>query len=159
MSERWYDGTSAYKLDEYYEYTEKVQEKEEISPSKEKKFVINYRKAAAVLALVFILGIGFLYANVVLIQSSSENDKLREDLEYIQGKNIQTSYEITSGIDLKEVENKALNEFGMQHPESYQNVYVDVVQSDYTKVYNYEADGGFAQSLIDGLKSFIAYID
>lgn len=171
MSERWYDGTSAYKydydydgtsaykIDEYYKYTEEAEKNKQIQVENQKKIQINYKKAIAVISLIFALGIAFLYANVVLIQTSTQNDELKQELEDAKGKNTQTSFDIVSGIDLKKVEEKAVNEFGMQQPESYQNVYVDVVLGDYTQTYNEQPQKGITEKMTDGLKAFLTYID
>ncbi|MBQ4629522.1 MAG: hypothetical protein IJB70_00830 [Clostridia bacterium] len=161
MAYKWYDGTSAYKIEEYYDYTSdnNKKEKEEKKIEQVKTKVINHKKAIAVISLIFVIGIAFLYANAVLIQTSSQNDELKEELEDIKGKNTQTSFEITSEIDLKAVEDKAINEFGMQQPENYQNVYVDVVQSDYTQTYNHTKKVSAVEKVVDSLKSFLVYID
>lgn len=159
MSERWYDGTSAYKIDEYYKVTDETAKVEQLNTETVKKVQFNYKKAIAVISLIFALGIAFLYANVVLIQTSTQNDELKQALEDAKGKNTQMSFDIVSGIDLKKVEEKAINEFGMQQPESYQNVYVDVVQSDYTQAYNEQPQKGITETLTDRLKAFLAYID
>ena len=76
----------------------------------------------------------------------------------MQVRNTQLAFDIESGIDLALVEEKAITEYGMQQPEGYQNVYVDVVQSDYTETYNATADTGIIASVIDGLKAFLMYI-
>ena len=71
----------------------------------------------------------------------------------------QLAFDVASGGDLAVVEAKAKNEYGMQRPESHQNVYVDVKQSDYAEAFTAsESRPGIVDSMIDSLKAFLAYI-
>ena len=93
------------------------------------------------------------------MQAASEVNDLTRELEDMKVRNTQVSFDIVAGVDYNEVERKAISEFGMQHAESYQNVYVDVVQSDYVELINEKAEKkGLVEGLISGVQSFLAYI-
>ena len=160
MAEHLYDGTSAYKLDQYENYTRQTIEKQNKQKAiREKRDTVTKRRLAIVLSVVFVTAIAFLFANALLMQSASEVTNLTKELEDMKVRNTQVSFEIVSGVDYNEVERKAISEFGMQHPESYQNVYVDVVQSDYVELTNEKAaPKGFVEGIISGVQSFLAYI-
>lgn len=160
MPSQLYSGTSAYKIDDYYEYNREAEKKQERKKNIQTGKAIAFRKKAiAVSAVVFALAIAFLYSNVLLMRTASKYEALTGELEDIRVRNTQAAFEIASGIDLKVVEEKAKNEFGMQKPESHQNVYVEVVQSDYARTAKgtHKSDG-MLDRMISGLKSFLAYI-
>ena len=160
MAQNLYDGTSAYKLDQYENYTRQAQEKQNNRKIiKEKKDIITRKKLAVIMSVVFVTAIAFLFANALLLQSASKVTELSKELEDMKVRNTQVSFEIVSGVDYNEVERKAISEFGMQHPESYQNVYVNVVQSDYVEMAGKQEEKvGFVEGIISGVQSFLAYI-
>ncbi len=160
MAEQLYNGTSAYQLDQYENYTRQAQEKQNNRKIiKEKKDIITRKKLAAIMSVVFVTAIAFLFANALLLQSASKVTELSKELEDMKVRNTQVSFEIVSGVDYNEVERKAISEFGMQHPESYQNVYVNVVQSDYVEMAGKQEEKvGFVEGIISGVQSFLAYI-
>lgn len=160
MQSQLYNGTSAYKIDEYYEYTENASKNREKQENvRAGKLKIARRKLVTVTAAVFALAIAFLYSNVLLMRTASEYEALNEELDDIKVRNTQVAFEIASGIDLKAVEEKAKNEFGMQKPETHQNVYVEVVQSDYAEsMVQPREEAGMIDKMISGFKSFLAYI-
>jgi len=160
VANRLYDGTSAYKIEEYESYRDRVQENHETRKNRKVKHVaINHRKLMIITGVVFAVAVAFLYANVVLIQTATRHDKLVNDIQDMRDRNTQVSFEIASAVDLAEVEAKAKNEFGMQQPESHQNVYINVVQSDYSEAANATPHSmGAVEKMISGLKSFLSYI-
>ena len=160
MAPNFYDGTSAYKLDQYESYTRQAQEKQNTKKATRlNKEKLLKRKLAIVLGLIFVTATAFLYANAALMQAASEVNDLTRELEDMKVRNTQVSFDIVAGVDYNEVERKAISEFGMQHPESYQNVYVDVVQSDYVELINEKSEKkGLVEGLISGVQSFLAYI-
>lgn len=160
MAQYYYDGTSAYKLDQYESYTRKVQQKQNIrNEYKKQKMLLGKKRMAIALGLVFIIATAFLYANAALMQASSEVTNLTKELEDMKVRNTQVSFDIVSGVDYNDVEQKAITQFGMQHPESYQNVYVNVVQSDYAELASEKTVKKSAiDEIISGVQSFLAYI-
>ncbi len=160
MAQYYYDGTSAYKLDQYESYTRKVQQKQNSrNEYKKQKMLLGKKRMAIALGLVFIIATAFLYANAALMQASSEVTNLTKELEDMKVRNTQVSFDIVSGVDYNDVEQKAITQFGMQHPESYQNVYVNVVQSDYAELASEKTVKKSAiDEIISGVQSFLAYI-
>jgi len=159
MATRLYDGTSAYKIEEYYDYTQKAEEnKKEREAASKKRHSVNFKRLSIVLSLVFVVAVAFLYTNSVLMETSSKVNKLNRELEDIRVRNTQVSFDIASGVDYKVVEQKAISEFGMQYPESYQNVYVDVVQNDYVEISQSSDNQGIIERMIASVQSFLAYI-
>lgn len=155
-----YDGTSAYKIEEYNDYNRRAQEKQdEYQQSVKKRRTLNLKKIFVVTLIVFGVSVAFLWVNALLLQSSAKVTSLSSELEDIKARNTQIAFDISSGTDLVEIEEKAIADFGMQKPEGYQNVYVNVVQSDYTKMAQKPVEeSGFIDELIKNLKSFLAYI-
>jgi len=160
VANRLYDGTSAYKIEEYESYLDRVQETHKTRKAQSvKPVVINHKKIMVITCIVFAIAVAFLYANVVLIQTATRHDNLVNDIQDMRDRNTQVSFEIASAVDLAEVEAKAKNEFGMQQPESHQNVYINVVQSDYSEAANAATHNqGAVEKMISGLKSFLSYI-
>ena len=160
MATNLYDGTSAYKMEQYYDYNQKASQKQDQRKQEsQKRRSINIKRFSIILSIIFAVAIAFLYANVVLIQTSSRVTELNRELEDMKVRNTQVSFDISSGVDYGVVEQKAISEFGMQHPESYQVVYVDVQRSDYTELPgSKEKAKGFVEGLISNVQSFLAYI-
>ena len=160
MAQYYYDGTSAYKLDQYENYTRKVQQKQNSrNEYKKQKLLLGKKRMAIALGLVFIIATAFLYANAALMQASSEVTNLTKELEDMKVRNTQVSFDIVSGVDYNAVEQKAITQFGMQHPESYQNVYVNVVQNDYAELASEKTvKKSTIDEIISGVQSFFAYI-
>ena len=108
---------------------------------------------------IFVIAIAFMSLNVALLQASATYESATKELEDIKMRNAQLSFDIASGVDLSVVETKAKTHFGMQKPESYQNVYVNVVQNDYTETFTSKGSGeGFVERMVTNLKAFLTYI-
>ena len=160
MSAAYYIGTSAYKMEQYNSYTEKMQEKQE-----EKKRVktmakkLTRKKLILAFSAAVLVATAFLYLNVVLLQTSASYTSKVAQLEDLKMRNAQLSFDVASGVDLAVVEAKAKNEYGMQRPESHQNVYVKVCQNEYAETFTApRTDAGFVERMITSLKAFLAYI-
>ncbi len=160
LSGVYYDGTSAYKIEQYNEYTSKAQRKQEEKLEKQSvQKVATRKKLTVILSAVFVTAIAFLCLNVMLLQASATYSRSVDELEDIKMRNAQLAFDVASGIDLSLVETKAKTQFGMQRPESHQNVYVDVVQSDYVETFNpASSDKGFVERMVMSFKSLLAYI-
>ena len=91
VANRLYDGTSAYKIEEYESYRDRVQETHETRKNRKVKHVaINHRKLMIITGVVFAVAVAFLYANVVLIQTATRHDKLVNDIQDTFGVELQT---------------------------------------------------------------------
>ena len=137
-----------------------AQQKQEAQKKKRSlQSVISRKKLVAIAGSVFVVAVLFLYLNVVLMQTSAQFAGVTRELEDMKMRNAQLAFDVASGVDLAVVEAKAKNEYGMQRPESHQNVYVDVRQSDYAEAFTAsESRPGVVDSMIDNLKAFLAYV-
>ena len=160
MAGVYYNGTSAYKIEEYNTYTSSMHKKQEEKVQKQNVLkTANRKKMIMAISAVFVIAVLFLYLNVVLLQTSATYTLATAELEDIKMRNAQLEFDVASGVDLSVVETKAKTEFGMQRPESYQNVYVNVVQNDYAETFSTKGSGeGFVERMITSLKAFLTYI-
>lgn len=160
LAGRYYDGTSAYKIEQYEIYTQQVHQKQEAQKkNRSRQSILSRKKLVAVVSGVFVVAVLFLYLNVVLMQTSAQFAAVTRELDDMKMRNAELAFDVASGVDLAVVEAKAKNEYGMQRPESHQNVYVDVKQSDYAEAFTAsESRPGIVDSMIDSLKAFLAYI-
>lgn len=160
MTGRYYDGTSAYKIEQYEIYTQQAEHKQEAKKKKRSaQSVIVRKKLVAAACGVFVVAVLFLYLNVVLMQTSAQFAAVTRELDDMKMRNAELAFDVASGVDLAVVEAKAKNEYGMQRPESHQNVYVDVKQSDYAEAFTAtQTRPGIVDSMINSLKAFLAYV-
>lgn len=160
MTGRYYDGTSAYKIEQYEIYTQQAEHKQEAKKKKRSaQSVIVRKKLVAAVCGVFVVAVLFLYLNVVLMQTSAQFAAVTRELDDMKMRNAELAFDVASGVDLAVVEAKAKNEYGMQRPESHQNVYVDVKQSDYAEAFTAtQTRPGIVDSMINSLKAFLAYV-
>ncbi|MBR2405040.1 MAG: hypothetical protein IKA95_05230 [Clostridia bacterium] len=160
MTGRYYDGTSAYKIEQYEIYTQQAEHKQEAKRKKRSaQSVIVRKKLVAAVCGVFVVAVLFLYLNVVLMQTSAQFAAVTRELDDMKMRNAELAFDVASGVDLAVVEAKAKNEYGMQRPESHQNVYVDVKQSDYAEAFTAtQTRPGIVDSMINSLKAFLAYV-
>ena len=73
------------------------------------------------------------YTNVMMIRAATQTEKLRKELALITEQNSRKQIEIGQKLDMKVIEERAINELGMQRPENNQIVYVDIKQNSYSE--------------------------
>lgn len=84
----------------------------------------------------------FMIAKFVAVNdTASEIKSLNRELESIRSYTSQKIFEMERNIDLSEVEEIATTKLGMQRPETYQMVYVDVPQDDVSDVTADDVEG------------------
>ncbi len=132
QTNRYYYGTSAYKIDNYYE--KKALNAQRIERIKARRKAKRRMQVVGLLAAAFAVACIILYRNVVIIEASSEVAALSSRLEEVKSANTKKSLALEQSLDLKKVEDIAVNELGMKRPDKYQTVYVDVTQNDYAEV-------------------------
>lgn len=165
---RYYNGTSAYKLDEQdyrvsTDVRENIEQRKQTRIDKRAKFIKSL-KTAVTLVCAFGVCIGILFANAVIIEKSSTVNAMQTELNAITEENTQLKLDIEKNTDLKKIEEIAVNELGMKRPDKYQIVYVNVEQSDYAEVANGESDEehGGVSAAIDavgsGVEKIVEYI-
>lgn len=133
-------GNLAYK--EYYAPTEIKKPKKNINHKKQvaraRKRALNWIAAISVLAL----SAGYMLCSFVEVHETQRNcAALENDLEEVQAQNSQKSFELEHAIDLGEIERIATTKLGMQRPEKYQMVYVNVHRDDALEMTAKDAKG------------------
>lgn len=132
---QFYNGTSAYKLDEYERYAKQQDEKRVVRKNEQKRANIAFCRFISVAVLcLFVIASGLIYLNVMMLRASTTAENLKDELALITEQNNHKKMEISQKLDLKLIEEKAINELGMQKPDNSQIVYVGVKQASYTEV-------------------------
>lgn len=135
---KYYDGSSAYKIDTY-ETTETVK-RGPVAVDDSKVFEVRKKRKKAVvllclyLSVVFAIAIGTVYTKVLLLQAQTDVSSLETQLAEITKENNDKKISIEQSIDLKKIEEIAISQYGMQRLDKNQTVYVKVVQDDYGEV-------------------------
>ena len=163
----YYNGTSAYKIDDI-EYSvrsdvkENIAKRHQLRESKKAAFVKRVR-VFATFAGVFAIALGLLFTNAVIIEKSSTVNDMQKELSELTETNNQMVLDIEKNLDLKKIEEIAINELGMKRPDKYQIVYVNVEQNDYAEVAKAEtAPSGFVATfgaIGSNIGQFMEYIN
>ena len=164
----YYNGTSAYKITDfaYTDYKnqdvqENIARRREVRESKKAEFVKHLR-GAAIFFSVFAIAIGVLFTNAIIIEKSSQVNDMQNQLKAITAQNNQTTLDIERSLDLKRIEEIAINELGMKHPDKYQMVYVNVEQTNYAEISDKKGttwNGGTLVAMGKGIGEMMEYID
>ncbi len=163
----YYNGTSAYKIDDI-EYgvrsnvKENIEKRQQLRVSKKAAFIKRMR-AFALFAGVFAVALSFLFTNAMIIEKSSTVNDMQNELTKLTEANNQMVLDIEKNLDLKKIEEIAINELGMKRPDKYQIVYVNVQQNDYAEVAKAETKHlGFAATfgaIGSSIGQFMEYIN
>lgn len=135
---RYYYGSSAYKIDTY-EATETVK-RGPVAVDDSKIYEIRKKRKKAVAALcfylliVFAIAVGTIYTKVLVLQAQTDVSALETELAELTKENSNKKISIEQSIDLKKIEEIAISQYGMQRLDKNQTVYVKVVQDDYGEV-------------------------
>ena len=152
------NGNLAYKK----QITGKPIKPKRLDSGKEKDTTEMVRKRVTLLRILYIGAIAasaaFMISKFVSVnETSSQIKSLNKELAGIRSYTSQKIIEMERKVDLSEVEEIATTRLGMQRPESYQTIYVDVPQSDKTEVTVGEVEGAknSIKSFLNGLKKNI----
>ena len=133
--DRYYYGTSAYKLEEYENRTRQNEEKQKRRRKIAKKQQMAfYRLMFVVVVFVFVAASALVYVNVMAMRAASDIDNLEKKLAMVVDNNKQKEIKINQSLDLKHIEKRAIEELGMQKPDNTQIVYVDVRKENHVEV-------------------------
>lgn len=97
----------------------------------------NYKlkvKLVFSILLAFTAGLTIMYRYAVITQLNYKVNSAYEEYNNLKNKNVKLKAEIESQIDLQKVKEYAQSELGMQKPDKYQVVYVNIPSSDYTEI-------------------------
>lgn len=140
--ERYFDGTSAYKIDDREIDRRYIQEVTEPKVAEETNREINKRRRqvarslCAYLLVVFVLASSVVYTKVLLMQAATNVSNLEKHYENMVEENTNKKIRMEQSIDLKKIEEIAISQYGMQRLDKNQTIYVKVVQEDYGEVVN-----------------------
>ena len=157
----FYVGTSAYKLDKYEEYTKNTTRASEDKKAERKKSNSAYhasvcRYLIVMVVIVFVAASALVYVNVMALRASTEIESLEKKLALAVDKNKQKEMEINKNLDMKVIEKRAIEELGMQKPDSSQIVYINVKKGTYSEAINPDAPS--AESTLSGVKKVLLSI-
>lgn len=150
-------GNLAYKLPEQYERpvrkrrpqrnnAEVIKRNREQMLSKSK----NIRRICAI--VVIALSAGFMISKFVAVnETGQEIASLQKELADIESATSQMIFDMEQSVDLAEIEKEATTRLGMQRPEKYQTIYVNVKQDDMTEKTAGEVEG-LGNSIMSALK-------
>jgi cell division protein FtsL len=110
----------------------------------------NIRRICAIVAIS--LSAGFMISKFVAVnETNQEIASLQKQLTSLEAATSQMVFDMEQSVDLAEIEKEATTRLGMQRPEKYQTVYVNVKQDDMTEKTAGEVEG-FGNKVLDGLK-------
>ncbi|MCD8180137.1 MAG: septum formation initiator family protein [Firmicutes bacterium] len=150
-------GNLAYKLPEQYEEPIKrkrpqanrvkiVKRNREQMLSRSK----NIRRICAI--VVIAISAGFMISQFVTVNETEEQvATLQKELAELESATSQMIFDLEQSVDLDEIEEEATTRLGMQRPEKYQTIYVNVKQDDVTEKTASEVEG-FGNSVMSALK-------
>ncbi len=152
-------GNLAYKLPERYDEPNKRRKPQEnrvrvkvVKRNREQMLSRskNIRRICAIVAIA--LSAGFMISKFVSVnETNQEIASLQKQLTALEASTSQMVFDMEQSVDLAEIEKEATTRLGMQRPEKYQTIYVNVRQDDMTEKTADEVEG-FWKSLISGLK-------
>ena len=147
MARMYEYGTSPRKLNPDYDYindkrarerAKEEKQKKELEAKKQKRLELkqakrkNYKNIAVIISM-FLLLLAVSYRNSLITEKFKEIQNKKQELSAIQKNNEQTEVSIESSLNLKNLEETAKNELGMQKLNNDQKVYVTLPKEDYTE--------------------------
>ena len=139
-------GNLAYKLPEQYTTPVKRRrntQRVRVDKRKQEQMrykVKNIRRIAVIVTMA--LSAGFMISEFVAVnETSQEITSLKKELNTIESATSQMIFDMEQSVDLAELERQATTRLGMQRPEKYQTIYVNVKQDDYIESTADEVEG------------------
>lgn len=112
--------------------------------------VKNIRRICATVVLA--LSAGFMISEFVAVNETKQQvAQLEKELAGAESVTAQKMFELERSVDLSEIEEEATTRLGMQRPEKYQTIYVNVKQDNVTEKTAGEVEG-LPSRLLSGLK-------
>lgn len=109
----------------------------------------NFFRIMSILFLA--LAAGFMISQYVAVHESRTVIKeLEETLRAEEAATSQKSFELERSVNLSEIEEEATTRLGMQRPEKYQTIYINVPQDDVT-----DATSGEVEGVMNTIKTFL----
>ena len=140
--ERYFDGSSAYKIDNlesdtrYSKRGPELVKNEVLASDVNKKRRQVAQSLCSYLLVVFLLASSVVYTKVLLMQAKTDVSNLEKQYANIVEENTNKKIQMEQSIDLKKIEEIAISQYGMQRLDKNQTIYVKVVQEDYAEIVN-----------------------
>lgn len=149
-----------------YEYEPQTARKKEPQQNKKKTVKRNHkqmhskskniRRMCAIIVLAF--SAGFMISKFVTVHETQQKiASLEKTLTAMESATSQQIFDLEQSVDLTEIEREATSRLGMQRPEKYQTIYVNVKRDDVTDMTADEVEG-FGNRIKVSLKELGGYI-
>jgi cell division protein FtsL len=124
------EGTAAVKL-EYDVYSENkvLSKKKEYKANKKIKL-----RTVCLMLTVFAMGLLLMYRYALITEINYKVSSVESDYNKLRNENSRMKVQIEEQSDLSEIKEVAENKLGMQKPDKYQVVFLNVPKSDFTVV-------------------------
>lgn len=116
----------AYDLERFEEQSTSESVRPSITVRREKS--IHPAKIVAVALLVLAMGFTLLYSQVVVTELNSAINAAEKQLDVLQAESVRMQTELEGKMSLKDIEAKAVGEYGMVKPDGSQVSYVQLEQ-------------------------------
>ncbi len=116
----------------------------------------NIRRMCAIVLVAF--SAGFMISKFVTVHETQQTiATLEKNLATMESNTSQQIFDLEQSVDLTEIEQEATTRLGMQRPEKYQTIYVNVKRDDVTEMTAGEVEG-FENRVKATLKELGGYI-
>lgn len=131
--------SSAYKYQpEYYMPAHEQEQQQHVYRRKVKKktavSVVPKMRMMAIVLVCFAVAFVIIFRYASITEASNTVLSLRNELNHMYRINEQMEASVDRSINLRNIEQIAKNELGMQRPQQYQIVYVNVPRDDYVQI-------------------------
>lgn len=130
-----------------------IRTKSAIDKRKREQMLIRSKNIRRICVIVIVaLSAGFMISQFVAVnEAKQEVASLQRQLGELESATSQMVFDLEQSVDLAEIEKEATTRLGMQRPEKYQTIYVNVRQSDMTERTADEVEG-VGKSIISAVK-------
>lgn len=143
----------AYDLQRFEQYAEAPQNVRDTITVKREKSVHPAKIVAAAL-LVLVMAFTLLYSQVILIELNSQINNAETRLNTLQAECVRMQTELEGKMSLKEIEEKAISEYGMVKPDGSQVSYVKMEAE--SRVESAEKEENIFERIVNWVKDFFA---
>ena len=150
-------GNLAYELPRQYENPVKKRRPQRnnvkvVKRNREQMLIRSKNIRRICVIVVIALSAGFMISQFVTVnETQQEIALLQKQLSDIESATSQMVFDMEQSVDLAEIEKEATTRLGMQRPEKYQTIYVNVKQDDMTEKTAGEVEG-LGHSIMSVLK-------
>lgn len=126
---------------EAVEEKRQARKKKHKAAKRQRKSAVGYFKIIVCIMLITASAFLMISRKVELYESEVKISELEKQLATAESVTCQKTFDLENTVDLKTIEEIATTKLGMQRPEKYQVVYVNVNKADNTEVTANEVEG------------------